>query len=253
MSIPLHFEEFGTGHPLVLLHAFPMDHTMYAPQHELSKSHRLLLPDLPGFGQSPRHEGWTVDSCADALADWLDELKISEPVLLGGVSMGGYVALAFARKYPNKLKGLILADTRSKPDNAEAKANRDKSIAMVKEAGVPAFFAGMLPKLVTPANERLFVKLRQMAALQPAEGVTDALIALRDRPDATPGLQSINVPTLVIVGELDALTPPSCAEAMMQHLPKGTLVVIPGAGHLSNIEAPDAFNAAIRTWAKGLN
>ena len=252
MTTQLRYEELGTGTPLVLLHAFPLDRTMYAPQHGLAKSHRLLLPDFPGFGQSPRHEGWTVDSAADAVAEWLDELNITEPVVLGGMSMGGYVALAFARNHPGKLKGLILADTRSEPDGAEAKANRDKSIATVKEAGVPAFFAGMLPKLVAPANERLYVELRQMVALQSPEGVSDALLALRDRPEATPGLASVSVPTLVIVGELDALTPPSASEAMMKHLPNGTLVVIPGAGHLSNIEAPAEFNAAITTWAKGL-
>jgi 3-oxoadipate enol-lactonase len=252
MSKPLHFEDLGTGAPLVLLHAFPLDRTMYAPQHALAKSHRLLLPDFPGFGQSPREGGWTVDSAADDMAAWLDGLNISEQVVLGGVSMGGYVALAFARRHPRKLKGLILADTRSEPDGTEAKANRDKSIATVKEAGVPAFFAGMLPKLVALANENLFIELRQMVAMQSPEGVSDALTALRDRPDATPGLQSINVPTLVIVGELDALTPPSASEAMMKLLPNGTLVVIPGAGHLSNIEAPAEFNTAITHWAKGL-
>ncbi len=222
---------------------------MYGPQLELSKTFRVITPDFPGFGESPQQVGWTVATAADAVADLLDELKITEPVLLGGVSMGGYVALAFASRHANRLKGLILADTRSEPDSAEAKANRDKGVATVKEAGVPAFFAGMLPKLVAPANERLYVELRQLAALQSSEGVANGLIALRDRPDATPSLKSINVPTLVIVGEHDALTPPSASEAMMKELPHGSLVVIPGAGHLSNIEAPAEFNAAIANWA----
>jgi 3-oxoadipate enol-lactonase len=252
MTATLIHEEHGTGLPVVLLHAFPLSRAMYAPQHDLGSSFRLLLPDLPGFGDSPRHEGWTVDTAADAVAEWLKSLNITEPVILGGVSMGGYVSLAFARKYPQCLKGLILADTQSMPDNAEAKANRDKNITKVKTEGVPAFFAGMLPKLVAPSNERLFVELRQMASLQSAEGVADALVALRDRPDATPKLASIDVPTLVIVGELDAITPPSTSEAMMKHLPHGTLVVIPKAGHLSNIEAPAEFNSAIKSWAKGI-
>jgi 3-oxoadipate enol-lactonase len=252
MTATLIHEEHGSGPPLVLLHAFPLSRAMYAPQHELAGSFRLLTPDLPGFGESPRHEGWTIDSAADAVAEWLKNLNITEPVLLGGVSMGGYVSLAFARKYPQCLKGLILADTQASPDNAEAKANRDKNIDKIRKEGVPAFFAGMLPKLVAPANEHLFVELRQIVSMQTPEGVCDALAAMRDRPDATPKLDAIDVPTLVIVGELDAVTPPSASEAMMKKLRHGTLVVLPKAGHLSNIEAPAEFNAAIRTWAKGL-
>ena len=253
----LNIREVGNGPPLVLLHAFPLSSEMWLPQSSaLSSSWHLLLPDSPGFGASPNANGWTVDSHADELADALDAHGVTEPIVLGGLSMGGYVALAFARRHPDRLRGLILADTKAEADTDEAKANRDRMMAFAQDRGVAAVIDSMLPKMVsettTKTRPEIVAEIRRIASAQSVAGIVAALQALRDRPDATPHLGRITVPTQIIVGSDDALTPPSAAHALAAAIPNATVAEIPQSGHLSNLEASDKFNAILRTFLANL-
>ena len=251
-TVSLAFSESGSGLPVVLLHAFPFDRTMWMPQAALENV-RLLLPDLPGFGGSPVADS-TVDTMADAIANWLDELKVVEQIVLGGCSMGGYVALAFARRYPARLRGLLLADTKAEPDDDAGKANRNKMIAAAATLTAASVIDGMIPKAlseVTRATRPAVVaEVRRIGAAQPVAGIVAAPKMMRDRPDARPSLAAIRVPTLIVVGEHDAITTPSAAQAMAVAIPGSRLAILPTAGHLSNLEVPEAFNAAVGDWFK---
>jgi 3-oxoadipate enol-lactonase len=241
---------------LVLLHGFPLSRDMWRPQMEaLSDAFRVLAPDLPGFGSAASTPTPSIDGMADAVARFLDAQGVTDPVALGGLSMGGYVALAFARKYPQRLRALILADTRAEPDDAAGKANRDKMIAFAGEHPAADVIEQMLPKLVCEETRtqrpEVVAELRRIGSAQPTAGIIAALQALRDRPDAGPLLGSIAVPTLVIVGAEDALTPPAMSQNLAAHIPGAKLVTIAGAGHMSNLEKPREFNDALRQFLSG--
>jgi 3-oxoadipate enol-lactonase len=239
----LEYDEAGSGRPVVLVHA------------GLRADCRLLLPDLRGFGgSSPAPEPPSVEGMADDVAVWLDALRVDQPVVLGGLSMGGYVALAFARKYPARLHGLILADTRAEADSAEAKANRDKMIALAQSRPARDVIEQMLPKALAPetlsGKPEVVEEVRRIASAQRPEGIVAALRALRDRPDASGSLAAVRAPTLVLVGSEDVLTPPALAEKLAAGIPGARLEKIAGAGHLSNLEQPDAFNTAVRSFLR---
>jgi len=193
---------------------------------------------------------------ADDVAALLDELKVAERVVLGGLSMGGYVALAFARRHPARLRGLVLADTKADADDAEGRANRDRLIAFAEKNGARAVIDQMLPKLLgadtTARCPEVVEEVRTIASKQPVAGIVGALEGLRERPDANPGLTAVAVPTLVLVGRDDTLTPPTKSEELASRVPNARLVVIAGAGHLSNLEQPGAFNAALRSFLQSL-
>ncbi|MCE9562220.1 MAG: alpha/beta hydrolase [Planctomycetes bacterium] len=255
-GLHLAYDDVGTGLPVVLLHAFPFDREMWAPQYGplSTEDVRVLAPDFPGFGQSTSgKEEFTIDGAADVIADFLTALKIDRAVI-GGLSMGGYVAMAFARKHPTRLAALILADTRPAPDDATAREGRNKAIAAVKADGAVAFAESMLPKLLSEQTRttasRVVEFARKIAIRQTAAAVISALLALRDRADAMPGLEKITVPTLVLVGEFDAVTPPLAAARLAANVKGSELAHIPEAGHLSNLENPDVFNAAILKFLK---
>lgn len=251
-QLTLAYDDHGTGRPLVLLHAFPLDRTMWQPQlGPLSGVARVLAVDLPGFGDSTTgKEPFTIDTAADAVCDFLDAVGVSDRVVLGGLSMGGYIALAFARRHPERLAGLILADTRSEPDDAAGKAKRDEMIALARSAGAVGVIDQMLPKILAEKTRPdVAATVRATASRQSAAAIAAALAALRDRPDATATLGCIAVPTLILVGEHDAITPPTMAQSLAAKIPGSKLVTIPGAGHLSNLENPDAFTAAVREFA----
>ena len=227
--------------PVVLLHAFPLSSAMWQPQvEELSSEYRIITPDLPGFGSNP-----AIATSIELMADDVAGL-IHEPVVLGGLSMGGYVALAFARKYPAKLRALILADTKAEPDDATGKANRDQLIAFAESHTVRDVIDMLIPKMVSsPAAAE---QVRALAAAQSTAGIANALRALRDRPDSSDMLWTIRVPTLVIVGSEDQLTPLPVARSLAGRIAGAKLEVIPGAGHISNLENPAAFNNALRAF-----
>jgi len=234
---------------LCLLHAFPLSSEMFAGQRAaLADVADVVTPDLPGFGRTVPHSPSTIDGMAAAVVAALGNRR---PVILGGVSMGGYVALAAARMFPDRFAGLVLIDTKAEPDDDAARAGRDRNIALVNDRGVPALVEAMLPKLLGDTTRRdrpaVVEQVRRLALAQSDEGVIAGLEALRDRRDARPSLAGIRVPTLLLFGAEDTLTPPSQGEALAAAL-DGELDILSGAGHLPNLEVPDAFNAALRAW-----
>lgn len=253
------YEDQGSGIPVVLLHAFPFDRAMWEPQLApiAAAGFRVLAPDLPEFGETtPGSEVFTIERSADVIADFLDEIGIEQAVI-GGVSMGGYIAMAFARRHPQRLLALILADTKAAPDDAEGKANRDRLIADVKAGDAPAAAEALLPKLFSAKTRdrhpEVVEQAQSIILRQRAAAIIAGLYALRDRPDAGPGLESVSVPTLVLVGEDDAITPPSVAEQFARQIRGAELVRIAGAGHLANLENPAAFNSAVITFLRKLS
>jgi pimeloyl-ACP methyl ester carboxylesterase len=252
------YEDAGRGRPVVLLHAFPLAGAMWRPQKEaLRADYRVVVPDLRGFGGTGAFTGTpSVELMADDVAALLDALGIREPVVLGGLSMGGYVALAFLRKHPGRLAGLILADTRAEADITEGKANRDRMILVAQHGTASNVIEQLLPRMVSSETQQqrpaVVEEVRRIASAQPTAGIVGALQAMRDRPDSTPWLAGIRVPTLVVGGGDDVVTPPATAEALAAAIPGARLATIQGAGHLANLEQPEAFTAAVRTFLQSL-
>ncbi|QEL14442.1 alpha/beta fold hydrolase [Limnoglobus roseus] len=242
----------GEGMPVVLLHAFPFSSEMWRPQMTLTNAFRLITPDLPGFGQSPLRDDLTTETMADAVAELLGELKLTEPIVLGGCSMGGYVALAFARKYPQRLRGLLLNDTKADPDDDAAKAGRNKMIDAAATLTAATVIDGLLPKQLSDTTRQnrpaVVDEARRIGATQPIAGIVAAQKAMRDRPDSRPVLGQIRVPTLIVVGEHDPITPPALAKGMAAAIAGSQLEVIPTAAHLPNLETASEFNAIVRSW-----
>lgn len=248
----LNHQSSGKGLPLVLLHGFPHDSRIWESQlAALGDRFHVITPDLSGFGKSKSSEPFTMASQADSVHRFLVQIK-ALPCILGGLSMGGYIALEFARKYPSDLRGLILLDTRAEADGAEAKQGRGKMIDLVRANGAAAIAEAMLPKQLAPTAPQqkpdVVRKLRMIMESQSATTIENALIAMKDRPDNTAFLPSISVPTLIVVGQADVLTPPEVARKMHDAIPKSTLAIIPDAGHLSPMEQPGDVDRAISDY-----
>jgi 3-oxoadipate enol-lactonase len=239
--------EEGAGEPLLLLHAFPLSARMWRPQlAAVPEGWRFIAPDLAGFGQSARRAGTpSMDGfAADALA-LLDALGVGR-VSVAGLSMGGYVAFGLLRAARERVRAIVLADTRAEADSDEARGNREKMLAALDEEGPTGVADAMIPKLLSPdADDELSAHVRRMIEANEAGGIRDAILALRDRPDSRPVLEGLDRPALVIAGDADQVTPVALHEAMHQALPQSSLVVLPGAGHLSNLERPSQFNTAL--------
>ncbi len=254
----MRYDDVGQGKPLVLLHGWPLSAAMWRPQiAALQKFCRLVVPDLRGFGGTPGFEGApSLEQMADDVNMLLDQIPIQEPIVLAGLSMGGYVALEFARKYAGRLRGLILADTRAEGDSAEGKANRDKMIAFAEQHTAGEVMDQLAPKLFAADTLKdrpeVVAELRKVGAAQSRAGIISGARALRDRPDQTPFLAAIKAPSLVIVGSEDALTPPAMSQTLVAGIQGAKLVTIPGAGHMSNLEQPDLFNDAVRSFLRTL-
>lgn len=250
------FEDTGGNKtPLFLIHGFPLDRTLWASQVKgLRDAARVIAPDLRGLGESAMPAGdVTVDAYADDLAALLDSLSVKSAVV-AGLSMGGYIAFAFYRRFPARVRGLILANTKAGADSAEGKKGRDDNAALAKEKGAGAIGERMLPKMLTPKalDERADLKklVSDMMGRQPVPGVVGALMAMRDRPDSTPTLAQISVPTLVITGAEDTLLPPKESELIRDGIHGAKFAMLDGAAHLSNVEQPDAFNRAVKEFLK---
>jgi pimeloyl-ACP methyl ester carboxylesterase len=250
--------EAGRGPAVVLLHAFPLNASMWSAQREaLAGSYRVLCPDQRGFGGTQLgHDEPDLDEIADDIAAMLDNRKV-ETCVLGGLSMGGYVAMAFLRRHPDRVRGLILADTKAGADTPEAAANRLRIADEVIAASSAAQLVDeMLPALVgaTTKEKRALVLGRVKALVEraPAYAVAWAQRAMAQRPDSFSTLAAVTVPTLVIVGEEDTLSPMADAKAMADAVPGATLVTIPESGHLTSVEAPEEFNAAVAEFLAAL-
>ncbi len=254
MHSPLALDDVGHGDPWVLLHSFPIDRRMWSAQSVAlaAAGHRVIAVDLPGFGASPPlvTDAPSLDGYVDAVLTTLDHLALDRVTVLG-LSLGGYVALRLAARAPERLRALVLADTRAAGDSPETRASRVLNLGLVRSKGPAALIEKMLPHLLAPgAPEALRSTLRAWAAEQSAEGVTHALLAMRDRPDASAVLPTLRGPTLLVVGEHDGITPPSEHGTMATAIAGARVEVIAGAGHLSNLERPDEFNRAVIQFAR---
>jgi 3-oxoadipate enol-lactonase len=239
--------EMGSGPPVVLIHGYPLDGAMWSGvSRALMSRFRVVKPDLPGRGDTVAPSAGSMEDYADFLEAILQALET--PAGLAGFSMGGYAALALARRRPEKLAALALVDTRAQPDDEAGRAKRDEAIATARSGGVQPIADAMIGKLLSPAslgNRDLVERVRRIMLRQTPETVAGDLAAMRDRADARPALSGIAVPTLVVVGAEDALTPPADAEAMAAAIPGARLATIPGAGHLAPMERPGAVAAAL--------
>jgi pimeloyl-ACP methyl ester carboxylesterase len=252
VSVELAYDEAGAGLPLVLLHAFPLTSEMWAEQRAaLAPYARLITPDLRGFGRSPLNEDPPdLDHMADDVAALLDRLGLHQ-VVLGGLSMGGYVVMAMLRRHPARISGLLLADTKAGADAMPARDVRLRiAETVLKERGPRVLEELVLPNLLgeTTKQERpdIVARLREQVGSARPEGVAWAQRAMAERPESSATLRAADVPALVVVGEEDTLSPKADAEAMVDALPRGRLALIPRAGHLTAVEAPAQFAAAVR-------
>jgi pimeloyl-ACP methyl ester carboxylesterase len=217
---------------VLLLHAFPLDARMWDSARAAIEEagYETVAPDLPGPEPDARMEAW-----GERVLGLVDGEFV--PV---GVSMGGYLAFELWRRAPERIRALVLANTRATPDTPEAREARDETIRVLGESGKAVFWSGLAAKLV--ARNASVEGLDRIVLEQPITGLVSALEALRDRPDSRPTLATILVPVLVIAGEEDELIPVSEAEAMAAELPNARLVRVPGAGHLTPLERPEEFN-----------
>ena len=246
--------DIGRGSTLVLLHGFPVDRRMWQAQYDaLSDQYRVIAPDFKGFGKSKSTEPFTIESMADEVHQLI---ATTGPAVVAGLSMGGYVALAYARKYGPSLRGLMLVDTKADSDSEEAKAGRAKMIELVQTKGAVAIGDAMQPKLLgvdTVKNRPAIVKrLREMTDHCSPLTIEHALVALRDRPDQTSFLPTISTPTLIIVGDADSITPPAVAEGMNRLIKGSQLAIIRGTGHMAPMEQPEQVTAVMRRFLQGL-
>ncbi len=242
--------EAGAGWPVLLIHAFPLTADMWRPQLERApEGWRYLAPDVRGFGASPLGSPRaTIDDYAADMESLLDALEI-ESASIGGLSMGGYITFALHRRAPERFTSIVLADTKAEADTAQGRENRRAMSALVRAEGVEAVADTMLPKLMSgQADPQLVRTVRRLIERNTADGIDAALHAMMDRPDSTPDLPRMAVPVLVIVGGEDVLTPPADSERILSACPRSQLVVLPGAGHVSNLEAPEAFSKALENF-----
>ncbi len=242
--------------PLVLLHAFPLDARMWNGVREPLASHlRVITPDQRGLGRSPLPESDREPSLEDAARDvvaLLDRLELDR-VVLGGCSMGGYLAMAVLRLAPERIGGLVLIDTKATADTPEAAQTRLDVAERVEADGIAGWLAeANLPNLLAASTREqrpdVVETVREIIEAQPPEGISWTALALRTRPDSLDLLRDSKVPALVVVGEEDPITPVAAANEMVEVLDGATLVVLPGAGHLTPLEDPAGVVEAILSW-----
>jgi pimeloyl-ACP methyl ester carboxylesterase len=255
----LAYDDDGHGSVVVLLHAFPLDRTMWVSQQSaLSSLYRVIAPDLRGHGRSDSPGGvYTMDEMAGDVVELLDALKIDEPVVLGGISLGGYVALALAVHHPERIRGLMLLDTRAGADTAENARLREETARKVEDArSAEPVVSAMSPKLFSDATRQRRPELIERTIAQmlktSVKGVAGTLLGMAVRPDRTADLERINVPALVLVGADDVITPPGESQRMALALPHAELVEIPDTGHLAPLENPAPVNAVILRFLESI-
>jgi 3-oxoadipate enol-lactonase len=250
-GIDLAYDVEGSGVPVVLLHGFPFNRTFWREQVEaLKSSYRVVVPDLRGHGETTAtaDEPATMEEMARDVAALLDELRI-ERAVLGGLSMGGYVSLAFYRLFPRRVRSLVLADTRATADTDEVRKVREETARRALDEGMAALADTMLPKLFAHATHMKHPdrveRVREMILATKPAGAAAALRGMAARRDQTNLLANVLQPTLVVVGSEDQVTPPSESELLRREIRGSRLEVIEGAGHVSNVEQPEEFNRVL--------
>ena len=254
-AMQLAYEERGSGPVLLFVHGFPLDRRMWIGQLSgLAKIRRCVAVDLRGNGLSTIDDAdpkFSMDLFADDLAATIDELGVDQ-VDLCGLSMGGYVVFAFWRSYRERVRSLILCDTKAGADNDEGKAGREKTAQLVREQGMEALYEGLAPKLLAnnpkPEDQQL---LKDMILSQPPATTAADSLAMRDRPDSAPDLAGIDVPVLVLHGEEDNLMPIDVGRSMAEGIPGARFVGIPSGGHMAPMENPASANEALSAFLKG--
>ena len=248
------YDDIGGGEPVVFLHAFPLNRTMWAPQTSaLAGEWRCLTIDTRGFGDSPAQAPFAMDRYADDVVAVLDHAGIANATLVG-LSMGGYVAFALWRRAPDRVRSLVLADTRAIADSPDTVERRRELMAVARSEGAAAVaerqLIGLLGKTTRERRPEVTATARSIAETATVDGIVGALDALIARPDSTATLGTITVPTLFIAGEEDVITPPKEARAMQEAVLGSRLEILARAGHLSNLEAPAAFNVVLSEFLR---
>jgi pimeloyl-ACP methyl ester carboxylesterase len=255
-GVTLGYSDHGEGTPLVFLHAFPFNRTMWEPQQTLSSRCRVITIDLRGHGESDApFWRYSLEQYADDVMALLAHLDVPKAVFVG-LSMGGYLEFTLYRRYPDLILGLVFADTRAEADRPEQAKWRFDLAQRAGVTGAAAVVSDMLPKLLSPQryakDPNLVERVKSIQASAPTPGIIGDLMAMAERPDSTGMLASIGVPTLVLVGEDDVLTPPADAERIARGVKGAKLVILPEAGHMSNMEQPALFNRALEDFVAGL-
>lgn len=245
------YEDNGSGTPLILVHGYPLNRTLWSAQVErLSGIARVIAPDLRGHGESENPPGnFSMQLLAKDIWELIQNLDIKEPVVLCGLSMGGYICFEFYRNHPEMVKGMILTATRATADSAEAKAKRDEAAELAQDQGSMGIAATMLPKMMAPATYQarpnLVEKVRKMMENISTQTIVGDLLAMKNREDSSSLLDKIDLPVLILHGMDDQIIPMSEVNTMKNRIKTSTLVLIPEAGHLLNLEQPDLFNQAV--------
>ncbi len=256
-GVSLAVEVRGNGPAVLLIHGYPLDRTLWAPQLAGVEGHRLIAPDLRGLGLSDAPDlGYSMPTYADDLAALLEALQVDEVVLVG-LSMGGYVAFEFLRRHRARVRALVLFDTRADADQPEVRRARDQQASLAREQGAAAVAAHLLPRMLAPGAAQsmphVVERVRGMMLAAPVAGMAGALAAMRDRGDSTALLATLDdLPTMIVVGEEDTMTPVELARSMASAVPGARLEVVPDAGHLPPLEAPAAVNALLADFLKSL-
>ncbi|HEY5414402.1 MAG TPA: alpha/beta fold hydrolase [Gemmatimonadaceae bacterium] len=256
-GVEIGYDDVGTGMPVAFIHGFPHNRTLWAPQvSALVDRARCIALDLRGFGESSKNGPFTIDQYADDLAMLLRMLGI-ERAVVAGLSMGGYIAFAFWRRHREMVRALVLADTRAGVDNEETRAKRLALMELARERGSGAVadgqVVGMIGKSTREKRPALIDDVHRMMGSASVDGIRGALEAMLGRADSTPTLATIDVPTLVVVGAEDVLTPVREAEILHDAIRGSRLEVIKHAGHVSNVERPAAFNHVLSEFLAALD
>ena len=256
-GVNLAVEVRGEGPAVLFVHGYPLDRTLWQHQLGALTGFRRIAPDLRGLGLSDAPDlGYSMATYADDLAALLDALHVDQAVVVG-LSMGGYIALEFARRYRARLRGLVLMDTRAEADAPEVRKARETAMQVARERGAAAIATQMVPTLFAPGAAQTMPqvvdRVRAMMEAAPVKGIVGALAAMRDRADNTPFLRELGeIPTLVVVGEQDQTTPPRVVRGVAEGIPGAMLSVIPGAGHLPPVEQPLATTRVLAEFLQSL-
>lgn len=248
----------GRGPAILFIHGYPLSHAVWEPQLAGLEGWTRIAPDLRGMGRSDAPDlGYSMATYAEDLLELLSALGVERAVLCG-LSMGGYVAFEILRRAPERVRGLILVDTRAAADTAEGRKGREAALATAREGGSAAIAESMLPRILAPSapaeNPALVEQVRHMMAATPVAGLTGAIGALRDRPDSTALLPTLgSLPTLVLVGEHDQITPPETVRAMADAIPGARFEVVKGAGHLPTLERPETTTGLLGEFLAALS
>ena len=256
-GINLAFDDTGSGRPVILLHGYPFNRTLWENQvASLKDNFRVITPDLRGFGESDPAEPATMSRMAEDISRLMDAVDLPSATI-GGLSMGGYVVLSFYKQFSNRVDALVLADTRPQADTDEGKQNRVKQREQILREGMALTADLMLPKLLTPetvsTRPDVVNHVRNMIMNTKPAGAAAALLGMANREDQTQLLPQINVPTLIVVGREDPITPLQDSELMHQHIKGSQLIILEDAAHVANLEQSRSFNGVLKYFLGKLN